>query len=80
MNQHEPSPPAFFRWLLEQTLPPDLKSEALLGDLHEEYLRAVGERAYRIGEIEAQPGTDKVGFGIGRLGIDQAVGERARIE
>ncbi|MEJ2204496.1 MAG: ADOP family duplicated permease [Gemmatimonadota bacterium] len=38
MSRREPSPPAFFRWLLEQTLPPDLKSEALLGDLHEEYL------------------------------------------
>ena len=38
MSRREPSPPAFFRWLLEQTLPPDLKSEALLGDMHEEYL------------------------------------------
>jgi predicted permease len=38
MSRRHQGPPALFWWLLERTLPPTLRSEALLGDLHEEYL------------------------------------------
>ncbi len=39
-----PEPPRLLRALLEALLPPGLRTEALLGDLHEEFARRAGER------------------------------------
>ena len=42
--RREPNPPRFARGLLEALLPPGARTEAIVGDLHEEFERRVGRR------------------------------------